>query len=122
MSFNKTRTRKFKKSKPQNQDLKIESFVLRNSKNGFYTRVSTISKKFEIPQNKAWEIIGGLLEGGKIEAVHDQKTGEMKLCEMGKVYEILSLDQKRKRERRNLKKSKPNKENSPQKRKKINQF
>ena len=114
MSFNKTRSKKFKKSKPQNQDLKIESFVLRNSKNGFYTRVSTISKKFEIPQKKAWEIIGQLLDGGKIEAVHDQKTGEMKLCEIGKVYEILSLDQKRKRERRNLKKSNPNKmKNSP---------
>ncbi len=78
---------------------KIKDFILRNSKNGYYTKISTLSYKFEIPQDKAWEIAGDLLGDGTLESIHDERTGEIKLCETGKVYEILSQDQKRKKEK-----------------------
>jgi len=78
---------------------KIKDFVLRNSKNGYYTKVSTLSYKFEIPEEKAWEIVGGLLMDGTLESVHDQFTGEMKLCEAGKTYLILNLEQQRRRQK-----------------------
>ena len=49
MSFNKRPFKKFRhKSKPVTTDEKIKNFVLRNSKNGYYTKVSTLSFKFEI--------------------------------------------------------------------------
>ena len=43
------------------------------------------------------------------ESIHDDYTGEMKLCEMGKIYSILDLEQKRKKEkyRNNKSKGKP---------------
>ena len=78
---------------------KIKGFVLRNSKNGYYTKVSTLSYKFEIPEAKAWEIVGGLLMDGSLESVHDEFTGEMKLCESGKTYLIMNLEQQRKKQR-----------------------
>jgi len=53
--------------------------------------------KFEISQERTWEIVGGILDDGTIESVHDQKSGEMKLCETGKTYLILDLEQKRKK-------------------------
>jgi predicted transcriptional regulator len=80
---------------------KIKSFVIRNSKNGYYTKVSTLSYKFEISEERAWEIVGGLLDEGLVESVHDQNSGEMKLCETGKTYIILNLEQKRKHQKRN---------------------
>ena len=44
--------RKFKKSgKPLTTEQKIESFVIRNSKNGFFTKVKTIPFKFEISED-----------------------------------------------------------------------
>ena len=108
MSFNKKPFRKFnQKSKSLTTEEKIKNFVKRNSKNGYYTKVSTLSHKFEISQERVWEIVGELLDEGSIESTHDEKTGEMKLCEAGKTYFILSLDQKRKREKfKELKKSK----------------
>ena len=99
MAFNKKPFKKFKRSKPQTTEEKIKSFVLRNSKNGYYTKVSTLPYKFEISQERAWEIVGEILDEGIIESVHDEKTGEMKLCEAGKTYAIMNLDQKRKREK-----------------------
>ena len=100
MSFNKRHSRRFgSKPKTRTTEEKIKSFVLRNSKNGYYTKVSTIPYKFEISQEKAWEIVGDLLDEGFIESTHDQKTGEMKLCETGKTYQILNLEQKRKKEK-----------------------
>jgi len=99
VSFKNKSYRKFgKSSKPQTTEEKIKSFVIRNSKNGYYTKVSTLSYKFEISQERAWEIVGGLLDEGFVESVHDQKSGEMKLCETGKTYLILDLEQKRKKE------------------------
>lgn len=111
MSFNKRPFKKFRhKSKPITTDEKIKNFITRNSKNGYYTKVSTLSHKFEISQERVWEIVGDLLDEGSIESTHDQRTGEMKLCETGKTYAILSLEQKRKREKvRDSKKSKPKK-------------
>ncbi|MGD2106811.1 MAG: hypothetical protein PVH93_04315 [Nitrosopumilaceae archaeon] len=80
---------------------------MRNSKNGYFTKVSTLSYKFEISQDRAWEIVGELLDEGSIESLHDERTGEMKLCEYGKTYNIANLELKRKREKaKEFKKSK----------------
>ena len=78
---------------------KIEKFILRNSKSGYFTKVSTIPYKFEISENKSWDVVGELLSDGLIESVHDEITGEMKLCEAGKTYSIMDLEKKRKREK-----------------------
>jgi len=75
--------------KTQTTEDKIRDFVLRNSKNGYYTKVSTLSYKFEIPEDKAWEIVGGLLMDGTLESVHDQF----------KTYLIMNLEQQRKRQK-----------------------
>ena len=109
--------RNFKKREPDlTAEQKVESFVKRNSQNGYFTKVSTISYKFDVSEDMAWSIVGGLLSDGSFESIHDDYTGEMKLCEMGKTYQILDLEQKRKREKyRNNKskdKPKPKKENS----------
>lgn len=108
MSFNKKPFRKFKqRTKPLTTDQKIKSFVLRNSKNGYFTKVSTLSYKFEISPDRAWEIVGELLDEGEIESNHDERTGEMKLCESGKTYNIANQELKRKREKtKEFKKSK----------------
>jgi hypothetical protein len=83
----------------QTIESKIKEFILRNSKNGYYTKVSTIAYKFEIPQDKTWQIVGELLVEGKIESIHDEFTGEMKLCETGKTYLLLNLERQRKEKR-----------------------
>ncbi len=100
MSYNNKSYRKSRSSKPQTTEEKIKSFVIRNSKNGYYTKVSTLSYKFEISEERAWEIVGGLLDEGLVESVHDENSGEMKLCETGKTYIILNLEQKRKYQKR----------------------
>ncbi len=99
MSFNKKPFRKFNRSKSQTTEEKIKDFVLRNSKNGYYTKVSTLPYKFEISQERAWQIVGEILDEGIIESIHDQKSGEMKLCETDQTYTIMNLEQKRKREK-----------------------
>jgi len=81
------------------REQKIEQFILRNSRNGFFTKVSTIPYKFEISESKAWDIVGELLSNSSLESFHDQITGEMKLCEIGKMYFIMDLEKKRKREK-----------------------
>ena len=102
--------RKFKKrGPPLSTEQKIESFVLRNSKSGYFTKVSTISYKFEISQNKVWDIVGELLSNGSLESIHDEITGEMKLCETGKTYSIMDLEKKRKREKFSTNKKKSSK-------------
>ena len=99
MAFNRKSFKNFKNPKPQTTEEKIKSFVLRNSKNGYYTKVSTLSYKFEISEDRVWGIVGELLDEGLIESIHDQKSGEMKLCETGKMYVIMDLEQKRQREK-----------------------
>ncbi len=92
--------KKFKRREPSlSREQKIENFILRNSQNGFFTKVSTIPYKFEISESRAWEIVGELLSMGLLESIHDEITGEMKLCQTGKTYIILDLERKRKREK-----------------------
>ncbi len=92
--------RKFKRKEPSlTREQKIEKFILRNSQNGFFTKVSTIPYKFEISESKAWEVVGELLSNNSFESIHDEITGEMKLCETGKNYQIRGLEIKRKREK-----------------------
>ena len=92
--------RRFTKREPSlSTEQKIESFILRNSKNGYFTKVSTISYKFEVSQSKGWDIVGELLASGTVESIHDEVSGEMKLCETGKTYYIMDLEKKRKREK-----------------------
>lgn len=88
-----------RRPKSQPTEEKIKDFVMRNSKNGYYTKVSTLSYKFEISEERAWEIVGGLLDEGMVESIHDERSGEMKLCETGKTYLILDLELKRKRQK-----------------------
>ena len=99
--------RRFKKEPSLTTEQKIEKFILRNSKNGYFTKVSTIPYKFEISENTTWSIVGELLSNGSLESIHDEITGEMKLCETGKIYVIMDLEKNRKREKHsNLKKKK----------------
>ncbi len=92
--------RKFKRREPSLPiEQKIERFIVRNSKNGFFTKVSTIPYKFEISESKAWGIVGELLSNNTLESIHDEITGEMKLCEPGKTYSIMDLERNRKREK-----------------------
>ena len=102
--------KKFKKSEPHlTIEQRVEGFILRNSKNGYFTKISTIPYKFEISESKAWDIAGELLSDGSIEATHDEFSGEMKLCAWGKTYEIMGLERERKREKHKTnKKSKNN--------------
>ncbi len=114
--------RNFKKREPSmTTEQKIEGFVKRNSQNGFFTKVSTLSYKFGISEDMAWSVVGELLSEGSFESIHDEYSGEMKLCEFGKTYAIMDLERKRKRDRykANSKKqnnerrsSKPSNENS----------
>lgn len=100
--------RRFKKEPSLTTEQKIEQFILRNSKNGYFTKVSTIPYKFEISEDTAWNIVGGLLSSGSLESIHDEFTGEMKLCETGKIYLIMDLEKRRRKEKyRTVKKKKP---------------
>jgi len=102
--------RNFKKREPSlTVEQKIEQFVLRNSNNGYFTKISTIPHKFEVSEDMTWTIIGELLSNGSCESIHDEISGEMKLCAWGKTYEIMGLERKRKRDKyRTNKKSKNN--------------
>jgi len=92
--------RKFKRKEPSlTREQKIEQFILRNSQNGYFTKVLTIPYKFEISESQTWDIVGELLSTGSLESIHDEFTGEMKLCETGKMYSIMDLERKRKREK-----------------------
>ncbi|AFS82811.1 hypothetical protein NSED_05035 [Candidatus Nitrosopumilus sediminis] len=92
--------RNFKKREPSlTTEQKVEQFIIRNSKNGYFTKVSTISYKFDVSEDMAWSIVGELLSNGLFDSIHDEYTGEMKLCETGKAYSILDLERKRKRDK-----------------------
>lgn len=100
--------RKFKKREPSlTTEQKIEQFVLRNSKNGYFTKVSTIPYKFDVSESLAWGIVGELLSTGVLESTHDEISGEMKLCESGQTYNIMDSERKRKKQNRNSGKKKP---------------
>ncbi|MFQ5496538.1 MAG: hypothetical protein ACE5DU_01485 [Nitrosopumilus sp.] len=100
--------RRFKRREPSlSTEQKIEQFILRNSKNGYFTKVSTIPYKFDISESIAWGIVGELLSNGSLESIHDEISGEMKLCESGKTYSIMDSEKKRKRSKPKLIKKKP---------------
>ena len=100
--------RRFKKEPSLTTEQKIEQFIIRNSKNGYFTKVSTIPYKFEISEDIAWSVVGELLSSGLLESTHDEFSGEMKLCEAGKIYLIMDLEKRRKREKHSdIKKKKP---------------
>ena len=107
--------RKKKASAPLTREQKIEQFVLRNSRNGFFTKFSTIPYKFELTESTAWDIVGELLTNGLVESTHDEGTGEMKLCEHGKMYKVMDLEKKRKNDKRKGFKKKTAKEKNPKK-------
>ena len=102
--------RKFSKKGPSlTTEQKIEKFILRNSDNGYFTKVSTIPYKFEISESKAWDVVGELLSNGKIESIHDEFSGEMKLCKTDQMYFIMNSENKRKRQKSNNFKKKKSK-------------
>ena len=113
MSERKTSYKRFKKQDQPHLTVeqKIEKFILRNSKNGYFTKISTIPHKFEISESKSWDVIGELLSNGAVESIHDEITGEMKLCESGKTYSIMDLERKRKKEKNRTFKKKVKKSN-----------
>lgn len=101
--------RRFTKREPSlTTEQKVAQFILRNSKNGFFTKVSTIPYKFDISESMAWGIVGELLADGTLDSIHDQVTGDMKLCETGKIYAIMDLERKRKKEKFHEDKKKSN--------------
>ncbi len=110
--------RNFKKREPNlTTEEKVEKFIIRNSQSGYFTKVSTISFKFSVSEDMAWSIVGELLSNGLFESIHDEYTGEMKLCEYGKTYSIIGLERKRKREKfkstnKNRPKGKPKQSNA----------
>jgi len=107
--------RRFTKREPSlTTEQKVAQFILRNSKSGFFTKVSTIPYKFDISESMAWSIVGELLSDGTLDSIHDPVTGDMKLCETGKIYTIMDLERKRKKEkfRENKKKINPVKNKS----------
>jgi len=104
MSDNKP-YRNFKKREPSlTTEQKVEQFIIRNSKSGFFTKVSTLSYKFDISEDMAWSIVGELLSSGLFDSIHDEYSGEMKLCEAGKTYLIKDMEMKRKRDKYKSKK------------------
>ena len=74
---------------------RAEMFILRNSRNGYFTKFSTIMTKFNITESETWNLVGMLLSAGNLESVHDPTSGEMKIFEVGKKYEILNTGRRR---------------------------
>ncbi|RNJ77888.1 MAG: hypothetical protein EB830_01180 [Nitrosopumilus sp. H13] len=93
----KSRPEKFKKRDSTPIEQRIGTFVQRNSRNGYFTKVGTIQQKFRISEERTWEIVGMLLSDGTLESTHDRNTGEMKLCEMDHTRKIIGQTRKRKR-------------------------
>ena len=74
---------------------RAEMFILRNSRNGYFTKFSTIMTKFNITESETWNLVGMLLSAGNLESIHDPTSGEMKIFEVGKKYEILNTGKRR---------------------------
>lgn len=86
----------FRKERVVTTEEKIANFVIRNSRNGFFTKIPTLVTKFEISEDEAWATVGSLLDGDSIQCVHNDR-GEMKLCERGKSIELLQKEQERRK-------------------------
>lgn len=90
----------FKKRTPELPlEKKVEAFILRNSRNGYFTKFSTIASKFQLSESETWNVVGLLLSEGGLESMHDLASGEMKICETDKKYEIMNMGRKRKLEK-----------------------
>ena len=101
---NRTRQRRsfdrFRRREPVlPMEKKVEMFILRNSRNGYFTKFSTITTKFNITESETWNVVGMLLSEGSLESVHDLVSGEMKFCEIDKKYEMMSAVRRRKFEK-----------------------
>ena len=92
----------FKRAPHVTTEEKIKNFVIRNSRNGFFTKLKTISFKFELPEDEALSISGSLLADNVLECVHDD-NGEAKLCEAGKSFDVMQKEMKRRAEKRKKK-------------------
>ncbi|MCE2498590.1 MAG: hypothetical protein J4F28_06335 [Nitrosopumilaceae archaeon] len=93
------RGRRFSRPKRREPSLpvekRVEMFILRNSRNGYFTKFSTITTKFNITEAETWNLVGMLLSAGNLESIHDPTSGEMKIFEVGKKYEILNTGRRR---------------------------
>ena len=91
--------RPYKRPRPKRPHLTteqlVERFILRNSDNGYFTKISTISAKFDLSADMTWQMVGNLLGEEKIESRHDKFSGEMKLCGAGKASVLGSQRRKR---------------------------
>lgn len=98
------RGRRFSRPKRREPSLpvekRVEMFILRNSRNGYFTKFSTITTKFNITESETWNLVGMLLSAGNLESIHDPTSGEMKIFEVGKKYEILNTGRRRRIEER----------------------
>ena len=72
----------------------MRDFVIRNSKNGYLTKLSTISEKFGITEDEALVIAGFLLNDNTLECARS-RDGQMKLYEAGHLSEIRRAQKKR---------------------------
>ena len=89
----------FKRVPAPTMEDKIKSFVIRNSRTGFFTKLTTVSFKFEIPEEEAMSNLSSLLADNALEIIHDD-NGDAKLCEAGKSYDVMQKELKRKREKK----------------------
>lgn len=87
---------RFKRREPAlTMEKKVDMFIRRNSQNGYFTKFSTITSKFSITESETWDVVGMLLSGGGFESIHDPTSGEMKIYESGKKYDIMSNGRRR---------------------------
>ena len=73
--------------KTESADDRIKSFVIRNSRMGFFTKLKTVAFKLGMTEDEALMASGFLLSSSVLECVHD-RNGEIKLCEAGKREEM----------------------------------
>ncbi len=101
--FRKFGHKPFRRERPVTTEEKIKNFVVRNSRNGFFTRLKTLSFKFAISEDEAWSITGSLLSDNVLECVHDE-NGEVKLCEFDKSFEVGQKELVRRGQKKKFKK------------------
>jgi len=80
---------------------KVRNFVIRNSKNGFFTKLSTISTKFNITEDESLVIAGFLLNDNTLECARSH-DGQMKLYQTGCLNKIKQEQRKRFAQKQNV--------------------
>jgi phosphoribosylaminoimidazole-succinocarboxamide synthase len=90
--------RKFDRRGPrrptESTEERIKRYVLHNSQMGYFTRLDTITTKFNLTENEALTLSGFLLADNKFECVHS-RSGDIRLCEAGKRDELRQEEYKR---------------------------